>query len=551
VLAGIMAAAAALRLYRLDAESLWLDETFSVAVARGSWSYLFEQIVGDFHPPLYFVLLKLWFAVTDESGWAARLLSVVWSVGVVAATYAAGRTFVDRGTGILAAAIVAVAAFQVEYAQEARMYSLLALLATVSTIAFGRLDEPRRNEESGRRPPIVTGWWWAYVAASTALAYTHAVGAFVILAHALAAIIEWWRLPNYRRTMERWLMATAVVGLAFVPWLSVFALQFSTVQRGFWIEAPAIGDLPHTIEVFAGSLALAVVLVPLVVIGAVAPRRADAEETMSAARGTLVCWLIVPIVAPFLASLVGAPIFLPKYTIAASVPFALLAAAGMRRLPGPATVLTAAVVLGLSIQSLAGFHGTLRKDDWRGAIGDIEANAAPGALVLQYPYYVEYPWMVYGTRRDLRAVAFPKHASETTPPTLDAMLGGLTKGAPETWLIVIGYDPRRDEIVGDLGARYGALERRRRGHVDVYRATGPKPAAALRRDAILAPVSEGARVWPASWATRALEFPERTRERIPRRGCLSRPDSRLRDRLAGRRVAVEARAPLRSQTRLL
>ena len=64
------------RLWRLDASCLWFDEVFSVHAARHGWGELLEFVALDLiHPPLFYLLLKVWMAVVGggEPVWWQRL----------------------------------------------------------------------------------------------------------------------------------------------------------------------------------------------------------------------------------------------------------------------------------------------------------------------------------------------------------------------------------------------------------------------------------------------------------------------------------------------
>src|SRR5512136_2476482 len=56
----IILAGAALRLYRLGADSLWYDETVSTFLAGSRLPDLLRHTAGDIHPPGYYVLLRGW-----------------------------------------------------------------------------------------------------------------------------------------------------------------------------------------------------------------------------------------------------------------------------------------------------------------------------------------------------------------------------------------------------------------------------------------------------------------------------------------------------------
>src|SRR3954469_10079045 len=94
------------RLYRLDAQSLWLDEggTWSEVTGRtgkGWLALLGELWSKDAGYPLYHILLKIWVAVAGDSEWALRFPSALAGAATVAVMYYAtcelGRRTKDEG----------------------------------------------------------------------------------------------------------------------------------------------------------------------------------------------------------------------------------------------------------------------------------------------------------------------------------------------------------------------------------------------------------------------------------------------------------------------
>src|SRR5438270_3138697 len=70
--------AAAIRLMRLSWQPLWWDEGYSIYFATEPISRMLWLTAQDIHPPLYYLLLHLWFGIFGNSGpETARLLSVV------------------------------------------------------------------------------------------------------------------------------------------------------------------------------------------------------------------------------------------------------------------------------------------------------------------------------------------------------------------------------------------------------------------------------------------------------------------------------------------
>src|SRR3989338_11107154 len=66
----------ALRSYHLGARGLWFDEAFSWRLIQFPLPELPTRAAADVHPPLYYILLKLWASIFDTSLLSLRLFSV-------------------------------------------------------------------------------------------------------------------------------------------------------------------------------------------------------------------------------------------------------------------------------------------------------------------------------------------------------------------------------------------------------------------------------------------------------------------------------------------
>ena len=256
-LAGVLLLGLLPRLYGLSDRSLWFDEAFCWRLIQFPFFEMLERVGRDNHPPLYFILLKLWAAVFGDSACALRLLSVLFGVATIWGTYLfAAETFgggldlapkllsgnvapgksVSRGQaiGLFSAALVALSAFQIRYSWEMRMYALAALLAVFSSWALVRALSAPGN---GRR-------WLLYGSLALLLAYTHYYGLFTLAAQGIfAALLLWhragWKLLTLFRQRHFWyaVLTAAIVLLAWLPWLSTFLRQTMQVKADFPIQA--------------------------------------------------------------------------------------------------------------------------------------------------------------------------------------------------------------------------------------------------------------------------------------------------------------------------
>ena len=140
----IAVVAGILRLYRIDEKSIWLDEAFSLWIARHSlwegWRWLIEV---DQHPPFYYSLLHAWIRLFGPLEGAVRTFSALASTLTVPVFYAGCRRLLDRQTASIAVGILAVSPFHVQFGQETRMYALLTLEVAFVIYFLARLVTSR------------------------------------------------------------------------------------------------------------------------------------------------------------------------------------------------------------------------------------------------------------------------------------------------------------------------------------------------------------------------------------------------------------------------
>src|SRR5215204_3975358 len=144
MLLAILLVALLLRVFQLDAESLWLDEATSVYIGNhGFVQILGEMSIQNRHPPLYLLLLHYWMQLFGDSEFSVRLPSVFFGVFSVGMLYKVGTLLFDKWIGLISAFIMTISAYQIYYSQEARAYTMTVLLALISFYFFLKLFEDK------------------------------------------------------------------------------------------------------------------------------------------------------------------------------------------------------------------------------------------------------------------------------------------------------------------------------------------------------------------------------------------------------------------------
>ena len=231
----ILALALVLRLWRIDAQSIWYDEGWSIHLAQGALSHALEQIgsEGHTHPPGYYLLLMGWVRLFGYSVLAARGLSALLGALTVWAIYRLGQTLFDRVTGLLSALLLAIAPAHVIYSQETRMYALLVLCLT-GLLGLTYRYAARREAWSGRD-------WTALILLEIVAVYTHYFALFALLGMAgwlLVPLLAQARKGQVR-PLVGWLSSQFIVFLAFLPWIGV-ALQRAATHAAQGATPPAL-----------------------------------------------------------------------------------------------------------------------------------------------------------------------------------------------------------------------------------------------------------------------------------------------------------------------
>ena len=68
--------------FRIGADSLWYDESYSAAAARHPVAEMVPMIAADSHPPLYYLLLRAMTLVAGDSEAAVRSLSAIGALAI-------------------------------------------------------------------------------------------------------------------------------------------------------------------------------------------------------------------------------------------------------------------------------------------------------------------------------------------------------------------------------------------------------------------------------------------------------------------------------------
>ena len=228
----------------------WVDEGIAVGIASHPISHIPSLLRQDGSPPLYYLLLHVWMALRGRSEVATHELSVVFALLTIPTAYWAGASLFGRRTGLICAVLAAGVPYLTTYAQETRMYSLLALLAVIVAASFvhGFVFRHRR-------------YLAVFAVSMAASLYTHNWALFFALMSAVAFLVCVVRAPREERASLWRDGALAYGGLAilYAPWLPTLVYQARHTGAP-WDLPPVIWNLSQGLYSLVGGRGAAVAL---------------------------------------------------------------------------------------------------------------------------------------------------------------------------------------------------------------------------------------------------------------------------------------------------
>jgi mannosyltransferase len=429
----------------LGTHSLFLDESVSATLATSPW-HRFANVVThrEANMALYYLLLRGW-VVFGHSEVALRSLSVLLAVGALWVVIFLGRSLFGQRAALLAGVLFAVNPLFIQFAQDVRGYSLALLLVSASCFFFVR------GIQQVDPPPKFC--WTAYTIVTALAAYTNFWAALVPLAQALSlAFLPSGRIP-WRRIGSS---AVALVVLLVPLGLLIQATDSAGVN---WASGSSAGRLFTHIRSSVPHVALdALVLIAVVVVVAaivLARRRPAIGEVFGRQWPVFftACWLVVPVAAVVMLSLVDKPLLVVRYLMV-SLPAAILLvawvieriAASARRGAVALAAVLLVLVLAVSVVGSVQWYSKGGPQDFRSAVTFIADRAQPGDGVLIFQPYERIPveWYMAGrpaTERDVKPVS-PATAWGVDPLTFDGNVSfspsGITQAASSyqrIWLL--------------------------------------------------------------------------------------------------------------------
>jgi len=178
------------------------------------------------HPPLYYILVRLWQDQLGSSVTTTRSLSIIFSLFSIPIFYfLCSALFSSNVVGSVGFLLITVSPFHVLYAQEAREYSLWILITLLSYWSFWEAVQNKKKS-----------YWWTYAITTILNFYTSLLSLLVVVSQGIYLLLR--EKHFYTPAIRRYLLVMLGSAIAFSPWLNLIITNYEQLKaKTAWTEA--------------------------------------------------------------------------------------------------------------------------------------------------------------------------------------------------------------------------------------------------------------------------------------------------------------------------
>ncbi len=202
--------------------NIWTDEVFTMQLIQSGWKGIVEGTAADVHPPLYYFIAKAVALIFGKNLQMQKIATIIPMVlTLILGVHKSKKYFGDKAALLF---VLCICCFPctMEFAVQVRMYSLALLFVTASGIyAYEAFCQNRMVS------------WILFALSCIGAAYTHYFAFVSIII--VNGIFFLCILIRKRELVKKWMLITGVMIVSYLPWMTVFIRQTTSVTKSYWI----------------------------------------------------------------------------------------------------------------------------------------------------------------------------------------------------------------------------------------------------------------------------------------------------------------------------
>ncbi|KIX20497.1 hypothetical protein SY27_11305 [Flavobacterium sp. 316] len=241
----ILIIASILRLYKLDFQSLWMDEIYTLNVASSNHSFtkiISEVNLRESFPYMYFFIMNTMFTIFGNTDIVARFPSAIFGIAAVFMMYKLGKEAYSKNVGLISALLFTFNEYAIYHSQEARAYSMYLFFLLFS---YYRLIKYLKKDT---RKNLI---WYAVSAGlllnSNFFSVINVIAQGVVLLFLFFTIEKQERIQFFKKIF----IIISIIFLFFLP--NAYKFYLLSQFNSSWIPAPSDEGLTGILKEFLST----------------------------------------------------------------------------------------------------------------------------------------------------------------------------------------------------------------------------------------------------------------------------------------------------------
>lgn len=211
--------------------SIRLDEAQSIWQVSHSIPEILDIVGRDVHVPLYHIILHFWQGIFDNSIISARYLSLLISIISIPFVYILASKIYTKRIALMTTIVFILSPFINWYANEARMYSLLLLLAVLNSIFF--IDILTKDSKKS---------WIGFIITAILGIYTHYFYWLFLISNGLFYLVSYKQFN--KNLFPKFIISAVIILLSIAPWI------YYVISLGSAANTKPVLQSPTSIDFF-------------------------------------------------------------------------------------------------------------------------------------------------------------------------------------------------------------------------------------------------------------------------------------------------------------
>lgn len=293
-----------LLLVSCQSNDLWLDETFSLGLARHRLNEIIKLTAEDVHPPLYYVILRIAMLLFPNSVRVARIVSII---PIILILFIANIFFLKEFTSKLSILFnsILLSTYSIyKYSLEIRMYSWCLFFCFLCCIFSYYII--KKSEWK---------YFFLYVLFAECGAYSQYWTAFGLAINFI--IISVLCILKDKSNTKKVLVSALLGILLYLPWAKVVINQVSVVSSSYWISSPTLSTfIDYILSVMPGQSITKIILTLFIIYFIVECIKCITKKEKTIFYLFTISCLITPLVLILCATIISflmRPVFIARY----------------------------------------------------------------------------------------------------------------------------------------------------------------------------------------------------------------------------------------------